>query len=249
MRRHTSTSRLTAFVRPTQRAVTHILTIGLMCLAACGSDDKKTTPAPGGNGNTTTGPSPEVVNSDKESTDPTTAPLSSAFRATSGATVVEMPYVLFSQNPNAANPARAYSIAGNTYDTCTFGFRHGYSKFPTGKFSFVGFFLVNGTPGAAIAPGVYTAGQTTGMYIDVEQSGAGYSLTGCKAASYAAVESGTITVTEVGKGTGGTKGSVNVTMKDGSVVTGDFGTGACVGGTSAAIVQPTSDPYACTKLN
>lgn len=249
MHRHTTTTRLASILRPTRRALTHALAAGLICLAACGSDDKKTTGKPSDTNNTTTAPDTSVVNSDKTSTDPTLAPLSSSFQGTSGGTVVPFPYLLFRSNPTAANPARAYSLAGNSYDPCTFGFRHGYTTFPTGKFDFIGLFLVNGTPGAALTAGTYTAGGTTGMYIDTKESGAGYNLVQCKASSYVSVASGTVTITALGTGTGGTTGTANVTMSDGSVIAGDFGTGTCVGGGSAAPVQPTPDPYACTKLN
>jgi hypothetical protein len=88
------------------------------------------------------------------------------------------------------------------------------------------------------------------MYIDTQYSGAGYAINACKAKAYPTVASGTVELTTIGTGTGGSAGNMNVTMSDGSVFTGTFGTGACTGGGSATHPTPASpDPYACTKIN
>ena len=232
----------------TRTAVASVLAAGIICLSACGSD-KDTTNSPAGDGNTT--PIVTGVNSDATGAEPKLAPLSNAVKSTTAAGASkDMPYVLFSSSPNAAVPAKAFAVTAYDYDVCTFGFNHGYAGFPSSTFNFVGFYLVNGTPGAALQPGVYTAGATEGMYIDTQYSGAGYSIDKCKAADYPTVASGTVEITALGTGTGGTAGTMNVTMSDGSVFSGTFTTGACSGGGNATQPTPASpDPYACTKIN
>jgi len=234
----------------TRTVVASVLAAGIVCLSACGSDKSTTTPAGNsGNGNTNTTIN-TAPNADATGLEPKLSPTSADVKTTLGGTATAMPYVLFTSNPNATVPAKAFAVTAYDYDVCTFGFNHGYSTFPSGTFNFVGFYLVNGTPGAALQPGVYTAGNTGGMYIDTQYSGAGYGIDACKAQNYPTVASGTVEITAIGTGTGGTAGTLNVTMSDGSVFTGAFGTGACTGGGSAtqpAVASP--DPYACTKIN
>jgi hypothetical protein len=226
---------------------------------ACGSDTKdgdKVAPeiAPAVDGNVIPAgpavvPNSSAVNSDKKGTEPTLTPTSDTFTSTSSAAVpTVMKFVQFNANPNATDPAKAYSITAYDYDPCIFGFNHGYSVFPTGTFNFVGFYLINSTPAAPLVEGTYSAGSAT-MGIDTVKSGAGYGLTNCKATAYATVQSGDITITKVGSKGVPTTGSINLTMSDGSKFTGDFGTGFCAGGTNTPPVPVSPDAYACSKLN
>lgn len=237
----------------TQKAFTGLMASALICLAACGSDSKKTTTGGAStDSNTTVAADTSVVNSDKTGQEPVVTPQSPAVKTTINGVDTSMPYVEFSYNANATVPAKANRLVAFTYDNCVFSANHGYTTFPSGAFDFVGFYLVNGTPGAPLAMGTYTAGATSGMYIDTADSGAGYNVTKCKASGYPTVKSGTITVSALGTGTSsvlGFAGDLNVTMTDGSVFSGAFSTGTCVGGNGSTPNPPANDPYACASIN
>lgn len=240
-------------------AVACVLALGVN-LAACGSDKKTeettattATTTTTSDANTTTATNYTVVNSDATGTEPTIATKSDVVSTPATGTAVPMAYVTMTDNPNASNLLRSQGVTAYDYDVCTFGFNHGYKVFPVGKFNFAGFYLVNVTPGAALAVGTYTAG-TSGMYIDLTNSGAGYSISSCKAASYPTVASGTVEVTALATATTGMTGTLNVTMSDGSVFSGAFTTpttsATCKAGTNNTQPTPASpDPYACSSLN
>ena len=277
MRRLNVFSRTLSTHTPTGTLCTGIFVAGMACVAACGSDKQTTatttttqpsgttttvmTPTTGSptgtttvtdaNNTTTTTTGNTAVNATKTGQEPTLIPTSAAVNSTpKTGTAVNMPYLQLSYNPNATNLAKSYALTAYDYDPCIFGFDHGYKVFPSGLFNFVGFYLVNATPGAALTAGTYTVG-STGTYVDTTASGSGYGITSCKATSYAQVSSGTVTISSLPPtvGSGSASGTLNVTMSDGSIFSGQFTSGVCTGGSTTQPTPPVPDPYSCATLN
>lgn len=241
-------------------------------LVACGSDKKSdttnttggvTTTTGGDSNTTTTGGTSSTINSDKTGNEPTYGgTVNSVSYTTTAGTSVEVGYIMLSSNANATDTNKTFTLSAYDYDPCIFSWNHGYTVFPSPNFNFGGFYLINETAGADLVAGEYMAGATTGLHIysstdsTVNASGAGYSIVDCKAASYATVKSGSITLDgapssgATGANYGnGISGTFNLTMSDNSTWSGTFGANKCVGGSGDQPTPPSPDSAACTGLH
>lgn len=160
---------------------------------------------------------------------------------------IPLPYVIYAPQTNASDANKKYGIEFVDYDPCTWGTEHGWTTWPITTFNQLGFYFPS-YPSAT----TYTIGSGGGSTTIVASAGAlgtnfaatpsanGYE---CKAASWLELASGSVTLTAVDSSAGTLTGTVNITLNDGSTVTGPFQSGMC----SSTSMQPSSDPNVCTS--
>jgi len=159
-----------------------------------------------------------------------------------GATLGTVLYITTVTNPNdtsatPTDPNQAYKLTAFDFDYCDFTYEFGYGNGPLSPFHAASFYLINGTPGAALTAGDYTIGATTGQYVTVASSTVASSTTstaGSKCSeTYFAPVSGKITLDNAPtpasgrRFTAGLNGSFNVTLANGASLAGTFTSGGC----------------------
>jgi hypothetical protein len=225
-----------------------IVVLTALSLAACGSSggggSGSTTGASTGSttgstaGGTTTGGTTggEVTGASHEQAQ------TSSVVASSGN--ISLSYPIYSVQTGATDANKTYAIEFLDYDPCYQGTAFGYSTSPAGDFNQLGFYFP-----AAPSAKTYNVGTAAGDIIAANGAlGTGFTAAQdpnfpndpnkllCTG-TYTGLASGTVTVKSV---TGTVvAGTLNITLTDGSTITGDFTSGTCdATDASGAVIDP-----------